>query len=74
MSSRTSSIFATRDWLEPPSPPYYKLNFKMSDLVNPGPAATWVFIDEHEMSINDGWFAMDMGGGRGWLVQRRRRA
>jgi prepilin-type N-terminal cleavage/methylation domain-containing protein/prepilin-type processing-associated H-X9-DG protein len=52
--------FATRDWLEPASPPYYKLNFKMSDLMNPGPAATWVFIDEHEMSINDGWFAIDM--------------
>ena len=52
--------FGTRDWLQPPSPPNYKLNFKMSDLVNPGPSDTWVFIDEREDSINDGWFAVDM--------------
>jgi prepilin-type processing-associated H-X9-DG protein len=32
----------------------------MSDLANPGPAQTWVFIDERENSINDGWFAVDM--------------
>jgi len=49
--------FSTRDWLGCPP---YKLNFKMSDLVNPGPAQTWVFIDERENSINDGWFAVDM--------------
>jgi prepilin-type processing-associated H-X9-DG protein len=49
--------FSTRDWLGCPP---YKLNFKMSDLANPGPAQTWVFIDERENSINDGWFAVDM--------------
>jgi prepilin-type N-terminal cleavage/methylation domain-containing protein/prepilin-type processing-associated H-X9-DG protein len=49
--------FATRDWLGCPP---YKLNFKMTDLANPGPAQTWVFIDERENSINDGWFAVDM--------------
>jgi prepilin-type N-terminal cleavage/methylation domain-containing protein/prepilin-type processing-associated H-X9-DG protein len=52
--------YDTRDWLQPPAPPYYKLNFKMTDMVNPGPASTWVFIDEREDSINDGWFAVDM--------------
>ncbi len=52
--------FDTRDWMQPAAPPFYKLNFKMSDLKNPGPADTWVFIDEREDSINDGWFAMDM--------------
>ena len=52
--------YDTRDWLQPASPPYFKLNFKMSDLENPGPAQTWVFIDEREDSINDGWFAVDM--------------
>jgi len=52
--------FGTRDWGEPQSAPFYKLNFKMSDLQNPGPAGTWVFIDEREDSINDGWFAVDM--------------
>jgi prepilin-type processing-associated H-X9-DG protein len=49
--------FATRDWLGCPP---YRLNFKMGDLSNPGPAQTWVFIDERENSINDGWFAVDM--------------
>jgi prepilin-type N-terminal cleavage/methylation domain-containing protein/prepilin-type processing-associated H-X9-DG protein len=49
--------FSTRDWLGCPP---YKLNFKMSDLANPGPAQTWVFIDERENSINDGWFAVDV--------------
>ena len=52
--------FDTRDWLQPASPPYYKLNAKMSDLQNPGPSDTWVFVDEREDSINDGWFAVDM--------------
>jgi prepilin-type processing-associated H-X9-DG protein len=32
----------------------------MPSLQNPGPADTWVFIDEREDSINDGWFAVDM--------------
>jgi prepilin-type N-terminal cleavage/methylation domain-containing protein len=52
--------YDTRDWIQPTAPPYYKLNSKMSDLVRPGPADTWVFIDEREDSINDGWFAIDM--------------
>ncbi len=34
---------------------------KLSDLINPPPALTWIFIDEHEDSIDDGWFAVDMG-------------
>ena len=62
--------FDTRDWSEPPAAPYYKLNYKMSDLLNPGPADTWVFIDERQDSINDGWFAVDMvdQGGQAQLV------
>ncbi len=31
------------------------------------PTRTWVLIDEHEKSINDGWFAVDMSGSRGVL-------
>lgn len=52
--------FDCRDWGQPASGPPFKLNFRMSDLVNPGPAQTWVFIDESENSINDGWFGVDM--------------
>jgi prepilin-type N-terminal cleavage/methylation domain-containing protein len=35
---------------------------KIPQLVNPGPSKTWVFLDEREDGINDGWFAVDMGG------------
>jgi prepilin-type N-terminal cleavage/methylation domain-containing protein/prepilin-type processing-associated H-X9-DG protein len=38
-----------------------------SDIIKPGPSAAWVFIDEHERSINDGWFAVDMVGSWGLL-------
>jgi prepilin-type N-terminal cleavage/methylation domain-containing protein/prepilin-type processing-associated H-X9-DG protein len=34
---------------------------KYSQITSPTPAKTWVFIDEREDSINDGWFAVDMG-------------
>ncbi len=62
--------FDTRDWAQPAAPPYYKLNYKMPDLQNPSPADTWVFIDERQDSINDGWFAVDMvnqGGETRWV-------
>lgn len=34
---------------------------KLSQLITPSPGNTWVFHDEREDSINDGWFAVDMG-------------
>jgi len=38
-----------------------------AEIINPPPSKAWVFIDEHERSINDGWFAVDMLGDRGLL-------
>jgi prepilin-type N-terminal cleavage/methylation domain-containing protein/prepilin-type processing-associated H-X9-DG protein len=35
---------------------------KMDDLIDPGPAQTWVLLDEHPDSINDGFFVVDMIG------------
>lgn len=35
----------------------YRLYQKNIDIVSPTPANLWVLIDEHEASINDGWFA-----------------
>ncbi len=52
--------FGTRDWGQPPSGPTFRLNLKVTQMVNPGPAKTWVLMDERENSINDGWFAVDM--------------
>jgi prepilin-type processing-associated H-X9-DG protein len=38
-----------------------------AEISKPSPATAWVFIDEHERSINDGWFAVDMVGNKGLL-------
>jgi prepilin-type processing-associated H-X9-DG protein len=35
---------------------YYKHILKMSEFLYPGPAETWVFLDEHPDSINDAGF------------------
>jgi prepilin-type N-terminal cleavage/methylation domain-containing protein/prepilin-type processing-associated H-X9-DG protein len=45
----------------------YKVFRREQDIITPAPSAAWVFIDEHEKSINDGWFAVDMVGNRGML-------
>ncbi len=45
----------------------YRLFLTETDIISPGPSQTFVFIDEHEKSINDGWFAMDMRGSHGLL-------
>jgi len=42
----------------------YRTYLKESDLTVPGPPRTWLLIDEHELSINDGWFYVDMTGYR----------
>jgi prepilin-type N-terminal cleavage/methylation domain-containing protein/prepilin-type processing-associated H-X9-DG protein len=38
----------------------YRIYRKFSDLRDPGPAKTFVFLDEREDSINDGMFVTDM--------------
>lgn len=42
--------------------PGYRVFKRMADLTAPGPAMTWVFMDEREDSIDDGYFAVDMTG------------
>ena len=47
------------------SAPYtggYKQFVKKSEITNPNPSKAWVFLDEREDSINDGWFAVNMEG------------
>lgn len=38
----------------------YRVFVSEADMVDPGPANTWVMIDEHPDSINDGGFAVKM--------------
>jgi len=40
----------------------YRQFKKITELTSPPPSRTWVFLDERDDSINDGWFAVDMGG------------
>ncbi|MBM3833774.1 MAG: type II secretion system protein [Verrucomicrobia bacterium] len=42
--------------------PEFRKYTKMSDLVDPGPSMTWVLVDEHPDSMNDGFFCVDMNG------------
>ncbi len=44
----------------------WRLYFKMSDLIDPGPPRTWLLLDMREDSIDIGNFATDM---RGWPDQ-----
>ena len=40
----------------------FRIYKNTSDLVNPGPSLTWVFMDEREDSINDGEMIVGMSG------------
>lgn len=40
----------------------FRVYQKLSDLVDPGPSQTWLFIDEREDSINDGELVVSMYG------------
>jgi prepilin-type processing-associated H-X9-DG protein len=42
------------------SPPQYRIYRKEGEFSLPGPALTWVLVDEHPDSINDGLFGMRM--------------
>ncbi|MCP5519742.1 MAG: type II secretion system protein [Verrucomicrobiales bacterium] len=42
--------------------PEFRAYLKSTDFVDPGPSMTWVLIDEHPDSINDGFFCIDMKG------------
>jgi prepilin-type N-terminal cleavage/methylation domain-containing protein/prepilin-type processing-associated H-X9-DG protein len=46
---------------EPFSPGYLQFR-KQTDIVRPGPAQTFVFVDEREESVNDACFLVDMAG------------
>ena len=51
----------------------YRLFCNESDIVNPGPSQAFVFIDEDEKSLNDGWFAIDVRGDHGFIDVPARR-
>src|SRR4051812_10150523 len=40
----------------------FRMYKKLSDVTDPGPSGTWLFLDEREDSINDGEFVVGMSG------------
>jgi prepilin-type N-terminal cleavage/methylation domain-containing protein/prepilin-type processing-associated H-X9-DG protein len=40
----------------------WRINRKVGDMANPGPAGTWLVLDERPESINDAFFVVDMAG------------
>ena len=50
--------------------PKYKIIRKTGDMLDPSPSRTFVFLDEREDSINDGYFAlyMDMRGAKATII------
>jgi prepilin-type N-terminal cleavage/methylation domain-containing protein/prepilin-type processing-associated H-X9-DG protein len=44
----------------------YRIYLKEGDFTRPGPAMTWVYLDEHPDSINDGLFGMHMPPSAQW--------
>jgi prepilin-type N-terminal cleavage/methylation domain-containing protein/prepilin-type processing-associated H-X9-DG protein len=58
-----SQAFGPGDWLAPggfgvnPATKRYRVYYKTGDLTKPGPAMTYVLLDEHPDSINAGGFA-----------------
>jgi prepilin-type N-terminal cleavage/methylation domain-containing protein len=46
----------------PQSAKGWRVYLKQTDMADPGPSGTFVFLDEREDSINDGYFVVDMAG------------
>ena len=67
-SPRVRSI-SMNGYLGERSGPYtggYNQFKKYSSLTDPSPSKCWVFVEEREDGINDGWFAVDMGSFDPW--------
>ena len=58
---------ATGEWLDGSvyQANNYLVYLKLSDFTQPGPANTWVFMDENPLSINDGSLAVSASAARG---------
>lgn len=48
--------------LLPPAAARGLTHLRSTDMADPGPSGTFVFLDEREDSINDGYFVVDMAG------------
>jgi prepilin-type N-terminal cleavage/methylation domain-containing protein/prepilin-type processing-associated H-X9-DG protein len=59
---RSYSINSWMGGVALPGEDEYRVFRKETDIVSPAPSQAVVFVDEHEKSINEGWFVIDMDG------------
>jgi prepilin-type processing-associated H-X9-DG protein len=52
---KTTRVTGVNDWY-----PTYIQYVRASSMTRPGPANTWLVVDEHPDSINDGWLIPDV--------------
>jgi len=72
LGSLTIRSIAMNAWFNPIDPwteTTGKYLRKTSDITSPGPAMTWVTIDENPDSINDGWFVVNVTRGAPTTLQ-----
>lgn len=63
LGAPTIRSMAMNCWFNPINPwteTNGKIIRKTGDMINPGPAMTWVTIEENPESINDGWFVVNV--------------
>lgn len=58
--------YASTPWNGGPATGYYFYT-KLSNMFNPGPSKTWVFIEESQYTIDDGFFAVDPSETAEWV-------
>lgn len=49
-----------RNWLQPLGLNGFQVHQRTTEFSDPGPAGTWVFLDERQETIEDGWFGVNM--------------
>ena len=59
---RSYSINSWMGGVALPGEDEYRVFRKETDIVSPAPSQAVVFVEEHEKSINEGWFVIDMDG------------
>jgi prepilin-type N-terminal cleavage/methylation domain-containing protein/prepilin-type processing-associated H-X9-DG protein len=59
---RSYSINSWMGGVALPGEDEYRVFRKETDIISPSPSQAVVFVDEHEKSINEGWFVIDMDG------------
>ena len=59
---RSYSINSWMGGVPLPGEDKYRVFRKDTDIISPAPSQAAVFVDEHEKSINEGWFVIDMEG------------